>query len=172
MGCLGQNESVDAGMEEIRRMFESDSLGAPENAIGFVLWRITARYQREMDRALEPLGLTNLQFICLALSAWFTRSAAAANQAELARFGGIHPMQFSQMLKALESKGFVTRERSEADSRAKQVRVTRAGLNALRQALPRGIEVQRRLFGEAGRPGGALHQTVVKVDRALTAMEE
>jgi DNA-binding MarR family transcriptional regulator len=157
---------------EIRQMFSSASLGAPENAVGFVLWRVSARYQREMDRVLEPLGLTNLQFICLALSAWFTRSQSATNQAELARFGGIHPMQLSQMLKTLESKEFITRERSDADSRAKLVSVTRAGLHALRQAFPKAIEVQVRLFGDAGRPGGNLHQILVELDRAFSAMEE
>jgi DNA-binding MarR family transcriptional regulator len=153
-------------------MFESASLGSPENAIGFVFWRITARYQREMDRALEPLGLTNLQFVSLALSAWFARTGEAASQAQLARFGGIHPMQLSQMLKALEQKGFVSRQRSRTDTRVKEVLVTRSGVNVLREAMPLAIEVQERLFGDAGKPRGHLHEQLLQVDRLLAQIEE
>ena len=85
-------------------MFENVSLGAPENAVGFVMWRIVARYQREIDRALAPDNLTNLQFITLALVGWFGREGTPVTQIELARLAGIHPMQVSQTLKALETK--------------------------------------------------------------------
>ena len=148
-------------------MFEEVSLGAPEHAIGFVLWRIVARYQREVDRSLADCDLTNLQFVTLALAAWFGRSGDPVNQAELARFGGIHPMQMSHMLKTLEAKKFISRQRSSADTRAKQVSVTRRGLNTLRKALPAVIAVQSRLFGEEGRPGGTLLATLLELDQAI-----
>jgi DNA-binding MarR family transcriptional regulator len=163
---------VNASANAIRRMFGDVSLGSPENAIGFVFWRITARYQREVDRALEPLSLTNLQFVSLALSAWFARSGDAANQAQLARFGGIHPMQLSQMLKALEAKGFVARHRSSTDSRAKEVFVSQSGLLVLKKAFPLVIQIQTKLFGDAGRPNGHLHKILVQTDRALGEIEE
>lgn len=38
----------------------------------------------------------------------------------------------------------------------KRIEVTKSGFTALRRALPIAIDVQRRLFGDAGRPGGAL----------------
>src|ERR1700749_846965 len=104
-------------------MFEDVSLRAPENAVGFVLWRIVQRYQREMDAQLASVNLTNLQFVTLALTAWFSRAGDIVNQAPLARSAGIHPMQVSQMLKTLESKGFISRQRSATDSRAKQIAV-------------------------------------------------
>jgi DNA-binding MarR family transcriptional regulator len=163
---------VKANANAIRQMFDSVSLGSPESAVGFVLWRITARYQREMDRALEPLGLTNLQFVSLTLSAWFARTGGTGNQAELARFGGIHPMQLSQMLVALEKKGFITRQPSSTDARAKEVWLTRSGLQVLLEALPLGIQVQAKLFGEAGRPNGSLHETLTEVDRLLAEADE
>ena len=76
----------------IQEMFETLSLGAPEETpSAFVLWRIVAGYQREMDRALAPLDLTNLQFVTLALAAWFGRSGESANQAELAALGASIP---------------------------------------------------------------------------------
>src|ERR1700750_596456 len=99
--------SIDA--QTIQQLFESVSLGAPENAVGFVLWRVVHRYQREVDRALAPLDLTHLQFTTLTLAAWLARDGAAATQAELARLGDIHPMQVSHMLATLQAKGMVAR---------------------------------------------------------------
>lgn len=146
-------------------MFDAVSLGAPEKAVGFVLWRIAARYQREADRALAPLDLTNLQFVTLALVAWLGRSGESVTQVELARFGGIHPMQVSKTLKILEKKNLIARRRSNSDTRAKTLGGTRSGIQTLRQALPRMIEVQGRLFGKAGRPGGSLLATLLRLEK-------
>ena len=150
--------------QAIRRMFEEVSLGAPENAIGFVLWRITSRYQREMDRALAGVDLSNLQFVTLALIGWLERSGITATQIELSRFGGIHPMQLSQMLKVLEDKRFVERKRDSVDNRAKQVTLTRKGFTTLERALPLAVAVQSRLFGEAGAKGSRLLDALLELD--------
>ena len=150
--------------EVILEMFDEVSLGAPENAVGFVMWRIVAKYQREVDRVLTTIDLTSLQFITLALVAWFGRTNEPVTQIELARSAGIHPMQVSQTLKVLETKKMVSRRRSRSDTRAKRVVVTSAGLKALRQALPKVVDVQSRIFGEAGRPGGSLLRELLRID--------
>ena len=145
-------------------LFETVSLGAPENAVGFVLWRVVHRYQREADRALATFDLTNLQFMTLALAAWLGREGDAVTQADIARAGDIQPMQVSHMLKTLESKGLITRLRSTSDVRAKRIEVTAAGLAALRRAFPAMIAVQRRLFGADGGLGGHLLTTLLRLD--------
>ncbi len=145
-------------------LFDAASLGGPENAVGFVLWRVVHRYVREVDRVLAPLDLTHLQFTTLILAAWLGRTDDAVTQAKMARFGDVHPMQVSLMLKALEAKALVTRLRSASDVRAKRVEVTAAGVTALRRALPLVNEVQGRLFGDAGRPGGGLLAALLRVE--------
>ena len=149
----------------IAAMFEDVSLGAPERAIGFVMWRIVHRYQREVDQALRLLDLTHLQFVMLTLVAWQARSGELATQAELAKFGDIHPMQVSNVLKALEQKGAILRTPAPSNALAKHVDITSAGISALRQALPIVIQIQARLFGDEGRPGGRLLDTLVLIDR-------
>ena len=145
-------------------MFEEVSLGAPENAVGFVMWRISARYQREVDRTLTLINLTSLQFITLALVAWFGEEDGHVTQIDLARSAGIHPMQVSQTLKALETKKMVSRRKSKSDTRAKRVEVTSKGLESLQEAFPKVIDVQNRLFGKAGLPGGTLLKELLRID--------
>jgi len=53
---------------------------------------------------------------------------------------------------------------SPANALAKKVEVTAAGLSALRQALPRAIEVQRRLFGDEALPGGSLLSALLRIE--------
>jgi DNA-binding MarR family transcriptional regulator len=156
--------------QAIQRVFDERSLGVPENAVGFVIWRIAAGYQREVDRALSPDDLTNLQFITLALVAWFGREDKPVTQIELARSARIHPMQVSQTLKALEAKGMVLRRTSKSDTRAKRVEITQPGLRALKDAFPKVREVQMRLFGAAGLPGGTLLTELLRVDADFLRM--
>lgn len=155
--------SVDPGA--IADVYARESLGAPENAVGFVLWRVVHRFQRAADRALAPLDLTHLQFTTLAMAGWLCRSGEAATQAELARHAEIHAMQVSLMLKALEAKGLVTRPRSALDTRAKRIEITAAGLDALRLALPIMVDIQRSMFGDAGAPHGVLLTELQAVER-------
>ena len=154
-------------------LFAANSLGAPENAIGFVLWRLAHRFQREADRVLAPLDLTHLQFTTLTMAGWLSRSGKPVPQAEIARFCGIHPMQVSLMLKALEAKGLIARERDPAHVRAKRVAITPAGAAALRRALPRMVQLQRRLFGEEGLPGGRVLVELLELEeRAATTSND
>ena len=156
---------METDARTIAHLFEKASLGAPQNAVGFVMWRVVHRYQREVDQALRPLGLTHLQFIVLALAAWTARTGETATQSELATLGDIHPMQVSNVVKALDRNGLIERTPSRRNALAKQVAITAKGLEALRAALPLGIEIQARLFGKAGRPGGQLLEMLVRVDR-------
>lgn len=157
-----QHTGTDA--KAIAHLFATVSLGAPEKAVGFVLWRVLHRYVREVDRALSGLDLTHLQFQTLALAAWLCRADEPATQSDIARAGDIQKMQVSHMLKTLEDKGLITRPRRTSDVRAKHVKVTAAGLARLRQALPEVIDVQRRMFGDDGMPGGSLHTTLLRLD--------
>ncbi|WP_241202496.1 MULTISPECIES: MarR family transcriptional regulator [unclassified Caballeronia] len=60
--------------------------------------------------ARAPLDLTHLQFMTLGMTAWLCRFGEPVTQSELARFGNVHPMQVSHMLKTLETKGLVVRQ--------------------------------------------------------------
>lgn len=154
--------------DDIADMFATASLGSPSNAIGFVLWRVVHRYERELELALRPLDLTHLQFTLLALAAWMQREGQAPTQAELSRTGDIHVMQVSNVLKALERKTLIVRSTAKANPTAKSVMLTQEGVERLRAAFPIAIDVQRRIFRENGLPGGSLLTMLVAVDAAAT----
>lgn len=150
--------------DAIQDRFATVSLGAPENAVGFVLWRVMHRYQREIDRVLASKDLTHLQFTTLAMVAWLARTGEAATQSALAKTSDIHQMQVSHMLKALEAKGMIIRTRDPLDVRAKRIGLTSTGLTALGEAMPLVIAVQSRLFGVAGQEGGLLLTALSQIE--------
>jgi DNA-binding MarR family transcriptional regulator len=171
MGEAGYDQHMKSRARAISDMFETVSLGSPDKAVGFVLWRVVHRYIREVDRVLGPVDLTHLQFTTLAMAAWLERTGELVTQSEVARFAEIHPMQVSHMLKMLQSKSLISRERSASDERAKHIAITAAGLTALRRALPLVIEVQRQLFGDEGKDGGTLLASLLRVERELSEGE-
>jgi hypothetical protein len=71
----------------------------------------------------------------------------------------------SLMLKTLDSKGMVARQRSTDDFRVKSIEVTAGGLKALSRAFPIAIKIQRRMFGEEGCVGGSLLTALLRIDR-------
>lgn len=144
--------------------FEQVSLGSPRNAIGFVMWRVIHRSERELERALAPLELTHLQSTVLALVAWMEKEGGTASQTELARFGDNHVMQVSNVLKALEQTGMIDRSVVPGSARTKIIAITRRGLDTLDAAFPPAIDVQQRISGDAGPPSGSLLEALVKVD--------
>jgi DNA-binding MarR family transcriptional regulator len=142
--------------DDLDAFFATTTLGSPDAAVGFVLWRLVHRFQREMNRDLAPLDLTHLQFTVLALVAWSNRDGKVVTQAELARSYDIEPMQVSQMMKVLEAKTLIIRRSPKAGTRLKCAEITPKGLALLAEAMPIAVDLQRRMFGPAGQPGGKL----------------
>ena len=99
----------------------------PGDSPGFLLWHATLRWQREVTAALGPLGLTHVQFVLLACTWWLNNQGDDPNQATVAQQAGTDVKMTSQVVRALEAKGLVTREIDPADTRAKRLRVTDAG---------------------------------------------
>ena len=163
MSQIVHNEGMRDNATAIRRVFETVSLGAPERAVGFVLWQVVHRYLREMDRALASLELTHLQFMTLAFTGWLEKSGDPITQTDIAKRSDMHPMQVSLMLKALEKKRLVVRTRSKDDVRAKHLRLTREGVSILRKAFPLAIGVQKNLFGPLADQDGDFLKTLLRL---------
>ena len=128
-------------------LFTMSGVQQPADSVGFLLWRVAHRHQREVDRVLVPLGLTHLQFAMLIQAAWLSRGNNSVLQIDLGRFSKVHPMQLSSILKVLEAKALIIRHRCSGPGRAKRITLTDAGVAILGVALPRVKELQSNFFG-------------------------
>jgi DNA-binding MarR family transcriptional regulator len=86
--------------------------------------------------ALAPHDLTHVQFVLLASLWWLSEHGnEPPTQRALAEQAGTDPMMTSQVLRRLEARELITREADRRDSRARRLRVTRAGSRVLAGAL-------------------------------------
>lgn len=121
--------------------FESD-----DSSPGFMLWRVTNRWQAVMRRTLAPFDLTHVQFVLLAALTW-RGEPEGMTQVDLAHAVRADPMMVSQVLRALEAKGLVERRVDPADGRARRVLATAAGVDKARAANAAVEAADEEFFG-------------------------
>lgn len=129
--------------------------GGPGDHPGFLLWRVTLSWQREVVAALGPLGLTHVQFVLLACTYWLNEQGRTPNQAAVAEQAGTDVKMTSQVLRTLEAKGLLVREPDPDDSRARRLRVTAAGADLAPRAMA-AVERADATFFEPVATGEAL----------------
>ena len=111
---------------------------------GFMLWRVTNRWQAVIRAALRPFGLTHVQFVLLAALTW---AMGELTQIELAHRTRSDPMMTSQVLRALERKGLIERREHPTDGRARLLHVTPAGAELARRANTAVEAADQAFFG-------------------------
>ena len=111
--------------------------------LGLLLGRAALLKDRIIDTHMEPHGITAAQFKVLIIMAQFNVDTPA----ELCRHLSIDSGSMTRMLDRLEQKGFLARQRSEADRR--QVRLVLTGQGqALTDRLPViGADAMNELVG-------------------------
>lgn len=122
----------------------------PENSPGFLLWQVTNQWQRALRHALEPAGLTHVQYVLLAGLAWLEENEGMVTQARLAQFCRTDPMMTSQVVRTMERDGFLTRERHPTDSRARALRITESGVERVNAAMPTVMRCDKDFFARLG----------------------
>lgn len=98
--------------------------------------------QRAYRPMLEPLGLTYPQYVVM-LALWETDGVSVV---ELGRATRLDSPTLTPLLKRLQDKGVITRERDAADERRLVVAVTEAGRELQRAAW----DVPERMVCEVG----------------------
>ncbi|MEJ1920889.1 MarR family winged helix-turn-helix transcriptional regulator [Microbacterium sp.] len=109
-----------------------------ENQLCFALVTAARNVVAIYRPILEPLGLTHPQYLVM-LALW-ERSPRSLN--DLAADLALDPATASPLVKRLEKEGLIARERSSADERRLDIRLTEAGAS-LRE---RAIDVPRQVM--------------------------
>jgi DNA-binding MarR family transcriptional regulator len=134
----------------------------PEQSPGFLLWHVTLRWQRDVTAVLQPLGLTHVQFVLLATAWWLNDHDEQPSQVELATAAGTDVKMASQVIRALERKGLITRETRAVDTRIRRLVVTEAGAALAPQAIDAVETVDRALLARLSPTTGRTFVTALK----------
>lgn len=108
---------------------------SPNDSPGYLLGQVTTLWQRKQKRVLDPLDLTQTQFVLLAALGWLSKENDAVTQTDIANQGNADRMMVSKVLRTLEDKGFITRQEHQTDTRAKTIKLTPNGEIVLQKAL-------------------------------------
>ena len=108
---------------------------SPNDSPGYLLGQVTMLWQRRQKKVLDPLDLTQTQFVLLAAIGWLSRKNKSVTQVDIANQSNADRMMVSKVLRTLEEKGFITRQEHDTDTRAKVIKLTKDGSGVLQKAL-------------------------------------
>jgi MarR family transcriptional regulator for hemolysin len=106
-----------------------------DDSAGFLLWKITALWQRKLSGVLGEFRITQTQYAIMASLRWFEEKKEPTTQAHLVVHTKIDKMTVSKAIRNLEKDGLVSREQSSSDSRATNVRLTVQGRKVIQKAI-------------------------------------
>ncbi len=107
----------------------------PIESPGYLLGQLTTLWQRKQKKVLDPLNLTQTQFILLTALGWLSRENDNVTQVDIANQGNADRMMVSKVLRTLETKKFISRQEHQTDTRAKVIKLTNEGAKVLQKAL-------------------------------------
>lgn len=106
-----------------------------DDSPGFLLWKITALWQKKLSEVLSALGITQTQYAILASLKWFEEKGEPTTQSHLVEHAKIDKMTISKAIRKLEINGFVLRDQSSLDCRATNVSFTPHGKEVILKAV-------------------------------------
>ena len=101
--------------------------------------RTTRQWRREVDRRLQPFGLTEATWLPLI---YLARSAQPMRQKDLATVLALDGSSVVRLLDALETSGYIERRGEGADRRAKIIVLTTRGWSIIEQVETVSREVR------------------------------
>lgn len=123
---------------------------SPEKSPGYLLGQLTLIWQRKIKKALDPLDLTQTQFVLLTSVAWLSNQKEDVTQVEIANLNNFDRMMVSKVLRTLQEKKLITREEHSTDTRAKIVNLTPKGREVLQTALTKVETADMEFFSTIG----------------------
>jgi DNA-binding MarR family transcriptional regulator len=112
----------------VRARSNESEAGDPQPArLTYLVTRLQWALRGRLDEITQQFDLTPKQYTALSVLA--NRSGMSA--ATLARFTNVTPQASNEMVAVLERKGFLQRSADQNDARRLEMKLTRAGRNAL-----------------------------------------
>ena len=135
-----------------------------------LILRVSRTHKRVVERQISELGIHGGQHHLLMM---LSRMGQFTAQNELARQMDISPASVANMLKRLESGGYIQRRAHSSDGRCNEVKITEQGNRVVEQSVRIFEDVDRRMFeGIDEEDRSALRAALGKVLGNLRKMEE
>lgn len=145
-------------MKEIEFKFKS-----PNDSPGYLLGQVTMLWQRKLKKVLDPLNLTQTQFVLLAALGWLSKKNNAVTQVDIANQSNSDRMMVSKVLRTLQDKKFISRQEHPTDTRAKVITLTNEGAKVLQKALTAVENADIDFFSVLGNKLSSFNQDMVKL---------
>lgn len=116
----------------------------------YQLWLATNSWQRALRKALQPLGLTHVQYTVLASVSVLSEEDAVVTQTEVCRFGSLDPNMVSEVVGYLVNRELMARMEHPTDRRARQLQLTPEGRELLERARTAAKPVVDAFFAPLG----------------------
>jgi len=136
---------------------------SPNDSPGYLLGQLTMLWQRKQKKVLDPLDLTQTQFVLLAALGWLSKKNEAVTQVDIANQSNSDRMMVSKVLRTLEDKGFITRQEHESDTRAKAIRLTTNGELVLQKAIIEIENADLEFFAALGTKLSTFNKSMVQL---------
>ena len=147
--------------KEIEFKFKS-----PNDSPGYLLGQLTMLWQRKQKKVLDPLDLTQTQFVLLAALGWLSKKSNTVTQIDIANQSNADRMMVSKVLRTLEEKQFLTRIQHKTDTRAKTIALTSSGAAILQKALSAIETADLEFFSQPGVDVSSLNAAMSKLINA------
>jgi DNA-binding MarR family transcriptional regulator len=93
--------------------------------------------------------ISHAQFVVVAVLLWFEEHHENPTQIAIARLSKLDQMTVSKSLKKLIAQGYIKREESQKDTRAKWVYLTSQGKELASKLIPLVEDIDAEFFGKA-----------------------
>jgi len=130
---------------------------------GYLLGQVTMLWQRKLKKVLDPLDLTQTQFVLLAALAWLSKQNDMVTQVDIANQSNADRMMVSKVLRTLEEKKFISRQEHKTDTRAKVIKLTSDGAIVLQKALTAVENADLDFFSDLGNNLPVFNQNMVNL---------
>ena len=129
------------------RPLDDSRYESAEASPGYLFWKAFHAWQRHMRASLDPLGITQVQYSILATASYLASNTDSVSQQDVANQLSMDKMMVSDVVKTLERRSLLSRQRSATDGRAFVIELTREGKSLLKQATPAVESVDEKFFG-------------------------